>query len=357
MPGQVDSNSPAFWLDGQLHLLNSTGGDPVLSRGADQFQFASGRPVALRLREDHPTWFESVWVDPSGPVFAFYHQEDFSVCPAGLSQPRIGMAISTDHGESFTDLGLVLTSGDAPNCASQNGYFAGGHGDLSVVPDQAGQFFYFFFGNYSGPLETQGVVVARLAMADRYNPAGRAWKYCNGGWTEPGLRGRTTPIFPAYADWQREDTDSFWGPSIHWNTYLQTYVILMNRSCCTSGWPQESIYISYNAELSNPSGWSQPAAILNWWGWYPQVLGLEPGETDSLVGKKARLWIYGESEWEIEFYRPGEASLENEAMPHPETQAPDPDAGPGPDSSPDPAPVPDPDADGDSGPDNPQTDP
>ena len=29
MPSQVDSNSPAWWNEGTLHLLNSTGGGPI----------------------------------------------------------------------------------------------------------------------------------------------------------------------------------------------------------------------------------------------------------------------------------------------------------------------------------------
>ena len=310
MPSQVDSNSPGFWRDGVLHLFNSTGGGPVLSRGADQFQLGFPQKVDLKLQIQWPTWIESVWVDPAGPVFAFYHQEDFGLCPGVLSYPSVGMLVSYDGGESFQDLGIVLSAADAADCSSRNGYFAGGHGDLSVIADAQGEYFYFFFGNYGGPLENQGVAVARLATSDRYNPVGNVWKYHDGGWTQPGLRGLTTPIFPAKVEWQRPDTDSFWGPSIHWNTHLQTYVILMNRSCCETGWPQEGIYVTYNSDLSNPGGWTEPKQFFPGVGWYPQVLGLGPEETDSVIGQRARLWIYGESDWEIEFYPSGTAPPE-----------------------------------------------
>lgn len=67
--------------------------------------------------------------------------------------------------------------------SSQNGYFAGGHGDVSVITDPEGKYFYFFSGNYSGRLETQGVAVAGLALRDRYNPVGNVWKYYQGAWT------------------------------------------------------------------------------------------------------------------------------------------------------------------------------
>ena len=68
------------------------------------------------------------------------------------------------------DLGTVLEA--RPNTLkpeAQNGYFAGGHGDFSVILDQEQRYFYFLFDNYSGPLEHQGVAVARMAFEDRAN--------------------------------------------------------------------------------------------------------------------------------------------------------------------------------------------
>jgi hypothetical protein len=41
-------------------------------------------------------------------------------------------------------------------------------------------------------------------------------------------------------------------------------------------------------------------------GYYPQVIGLREGETDSLAGSIARLYIHGISNWELLFYGPGE---------------------------------------------------
>ncbi|MGQ9919529.1 MAG: hypothetical protein ACUVS7_19205, partial [Bryobacteraceae bacterium] len=85
------------------------------------------------------------------------------------------------------------------------------------------------------------------------------YKYYNGGWEEPGLGGRLTPIFPAVVPWNRENTDAFWGPSVHWNTALNRYVALMSHACCKPGWPQEGIYISFNPDLSDPAGWTDGA--------------------------------------------------------------------------------------------------
>lgn len=298
LPGVADSNSPSFWRDGRFHIYTSNG-TPSISAGDSQNGPFQTTEVALD-RDDHlPMWIESVWQEGDGAVFAWYHHERVGVCP-GLTVPRIGALVSTDGGMSFRDLGVVLESGEPANCDARNGFFAGGHGDFSVAAARDG-YFYFFFGVYDGPAGAQGVSVARMAMGDRWNPVGAAWKYFDGSWSEPGLGGRVSPVFPARAGWEQPDTDSFWGPSVHWNTHLEAFVMLLNRSCCAPGWPQEAIYISANRDVSDPSGWSEPAQLIGAGSWYPQVIGTGPGETDSVAGRTARLYVFGESNLEIEF--------------------------------------------------------
>lgn len=111
----------------------------------------------------------------------------------------------------------------------------------------------------------------------------------------------------------KENTDSFWGPSVHWNTHLEAYVVLMNRSCCTTGFPQEGIYAAFNSDLSKPTGWTKPKKILGDVGWYPQVLGLGAGETDSVAGKEARLYVNGQSRWKVTFRKPRPSASESSA--------------------------------------------
>ncbi len=305
MPSQVDSNSPAYWKDGEFHLLNSTGAGPVRSTGADQFHLGEPDSIPVSRINPWPLWMEAVWVDPTGVVLGWYHTEHWGVCPGtSLAVPQIGAAISYDGGNSFQDLGAILTSGDPINCYAQNGYFAGGNGDVSVILDRQRDYFYILFTNYAGPLESQGVAIARMPFWSRFNPAGTVMKYYAGGWTEPGLKGRVTPIFPAKASWMNANTDSFWGPAIHWNTYLESFVVLLNRSCCSPGFPQTAIYAAFNPDLSNPGGWTTPKAILKDTGWYPQVLGTGSQGTDKQANRVARLYIYGHSHWEIVFEKP-----------------------------------------------------
>lgn len=304
LPAPVDSNSPVFWSsDGRINVLTSTG-TTLLSRGRDQFLYDNETEQVFIDSPHAGIWIEAAWQDDDGTLFAWYHHEPGGVCPDGkLTAPMIGALISEDEGRTFRDLGIVLASGDPADCKAENGYFAGGHGDFSVIFDEATNHFYFLFSNYAGA--AQGVTMARMAFEHRYDPVGAVSKYFEGAWTEPGVGGRVSAVLPAAKTWEHADADSFWGPSIHWNTYLNKWVVLLNRSCCKPMWPQEGIYVSYVTSLEDPASWSKPQKILSdigfGPGFYPQVLGLGAGETDRLAGQQSRLYIHGVSHWELVF--------------------------------------------------------
>jgi hypothetical protein len=183
-------------------------------------------------------------------------------------------------------------------------YFAGGHGDFSVLYDAATRHFYFYFTTYNQQPEEQGLGIARLAYQARYNPVGNVWKWDGAAWREPGRLGRVKPIFPPASDWHQPEVDAYWGPALHYNTYLRQYVMLLNRAS-NPEWAAEGIYISFNRDLSNPNGWSAPQRLplemdspaLA----YPQVIGLEANGTDKIAGQVARLFLLGQSNWEIVF--------------------------------------------------------
>ncbi len=272
-------------------------------------------------------WIESVWQDQDGTLYGWYHHERLNVCgDSNLTEPRIGALVSYDGGYSFRDLGIVLESGDALDCNSKNGFFAGGNGDFSVILDREQNYFYFLFDNYAGELASQGVAIARMPFEERNHPIGAVRKYFEGDWSEPGLGGRVTPVFQTAVAWQNAETDSFWGPSIHWNSYLEQFVVLLNRTCCEPEWPQEGIYLTLNPDLSNPAGWITPLKLMNRddfdGQYYPQVIGTGPGETDTLAGQVARLYVRGSSAWEIVFHK--EAELPVPQPPVPEPPSPEP---------------------------------
>ncbi len=317
--GETDSNSPAHWDGDTLYVFNSAG-HPWRSSGPDVFRLGMSY---LRVVFDKPAhggrWLECTWKDPGGILYGWYHNEPPGVCPEvpRLTAPRIGAARSADNGASWEDLGIVLEAPPGLRCDTENRYFAGGNGDFSAIPDLERAYVYFFVSTY-GDFAEQGIAVARMRYADLDRPAGNVWKWHRGNWSEPGLGGRLTPIFPAKVDWHRKDADAFWGPSVHYNSHLERYVLLLNRTM-DSDWNQEGIYVSFNRDLSRPEGWSEPRKVLDRaqlldglkleTPWYPQVIGLDAAkkETDKLAGRAARLFVRGRSPWEILFLRPSEA--------------------------------------------------
>jgi len=314
-PGETDCNSPAHWDGSTLYVFNSAG-QPWRSSGTDLFHLTkSYQACRYDTTAAGGRWIECTWKSDDA-LYGWYHHEPAGICPGAhpqspkmnLTAPKIGAVKSTDNGATWQDLGVVL---EAPpgtlKCDTKNYYFAGGNGDFSIMLDSKKEFLYFFFSTYAGDLSAQGVSVARMRWDQRDRPAGKVLKWNHGRWEEPGLGGHVTPIFPASKDWHGIDADAFWGPSIHWNTHLQRYVILLNRAK-DANWTQEGIYISYNSNLSNPQGWTPPQKILEAPGWYPQVIGLNQSqhETDKLCGRAARLFVRGQSRWEIFFLKPVE---------------------------------------------------
>lgn len=314
MPGDIDCSSPAHWDGEAMYMFYSTG-HPFRSSGPDLFHL--GRP-SKRVTFDNEVgwtmggrWIESTHKAADGRLYMWYHNEP--PLASGRTAPRIGQMVSMDNGLTWRDLGIILeTPAGSNNLDSANKYFVGGNGDFAVIADRNDQYLYFFMSTYHKDMSEQGVAVARMRYEDRDAPKGKVAKRHQGRWDEPGIGGHITPIFPATVDWHRPDADAFWGPSVHWNTHLNAWVMLLNRAK-DKDWTQEGIYVSFNAGLSDPTGWTKPvkildAAVLEKSKWYPQVVGTDAAkhETDKLAGKTARLFVAGLSKWEIVFVKANE---------------------------------------------------
>jgi hypothetical protein len=311
LPGPCDGNSPLVWLNRRLHLFTSNGATPKVSTADSHLDEWHTREIGFTNLKDKTVWIEAAWVDDDGTILGWYHHEPWGMYEDSLlTAPKIGAVISEDGGRTFTDLGIILETGDPLDDQAQNGYFTGGHGDFTVILDRERKHFYFLFTNYNGPEDRQGVVMARLHFEDRYEPVGKVHKYFNGGWNEPGLGGRTTPVLPVTRAWGYSDVQSFWGPAVHWNTYLNCFVILLNRTNGEPGWSQDGIYVCFTHELDRPASWTKPVKLIDGadlphrGAFYPQIIGLERNGSDTLAGRIARLYLHGVSSWEIEFILP-----------------------------------------------------
>ncbi len=331
-PNDTDSNSPAVWeiLDGTwtLSLFNSVAGWAAVSRGTSLKKLAD--QGAIRFEGAAPLggmWFESM-VRDADAWYGFYHNErEHIVCEgSGKVWPRIGLARSEDRGATWQDLGPVIeTPAWSVTCDTSNHYFVGGVGDFSVALDADRNYAYLYYTQYVEAADAVGVSVARLAWADRDQPAGRADIWSDGVWlppaasADPGEEANEQVIDPAASPWdfplatpflravnrwddERAGVDVFWGPSIHWNASLETYVMLLNQATSNT-WEQGGVYVSFNDRLDAPTEWSAPALVTRGGSWYPQVIGLDPAGTDAYSGAVARFFMAGKSEHLIIFGR------------------------------------------------------
>ena len=325
LTGRVDSNSPAVWdrQDGRnvFHVFTSFAGLPSLAVGTDLVRMGTAQPVTLEGFAGGGYWLEAVVQDVDDTLYGYYHNERAATECGDATRvvPRVGAARSTDRGRSWQNLGVLIESARGTfDCSTTNKYFVGGVGDLSVMLDRDSKDLYIYFSEYSRQVSSQGVGVARLLWADRDEPVGKVSIWRDGIWQSPRkmrqiredgtpvvrfLYPSATPLFPTRDSWHDDNTstDAFWGPSIHWNTYLPQYVMLLNRAK-NSEFDQEGIYVSFSPALDDPSRWTAPERIIKGGSWYPQVLGLEAGVgSDKIAGEWARLFLTGRSEYVIQF--------------------------------------------------------
>ena len=169
---------------------------------------------------------------------------------------------------------------------------------------------YFLFSSYGGDLEEQGISFARMRWIDRDRPLDRfsgqslVQKWDGEGWNADGIAGRSVAIMhdAAQVSWTSSDNRGYWGPSVHWNTDLHKFIVLMSRSG-GGNYDPDGIYMTYTTTLDDPLSWAAPKLVIaKDQGWYPQVVG-DPAikGTDKLAGARARYFNRGASRFFIEF--------------------------------------------------------
>lgn len=389
----VDCNMATVWVADTFRIFPGKYGEDPLWGDSRELKYAGGlsvdevfkTPSAAFTEPVMPAnapagtaglhgavWFEALYKDPRDKsertLYALYHNENYPSTlpydettgrgyrdkdwPEGLRGPetktavcRIGIMKSTDGGLHWEDKGIVLEDLQSrlilrPHNTAIN--FAGGVGDPSAVAE--GDYLYIFFGEYGYPgnyraatynasdeWASQCISIARIALADLDNAAGKAKRWdgqkFNAAFDTAGRPVAALQVAPAEGGGPASSPTAkyYWGPSVSWNNYLQCWVMLMAKAEGPS-WKGSSIYISFNANKTLGNGnhsqqWSVPQLLLNRPGhilWYPSLQPVNEGADKSKkytsvnLGQRARLFfkdMEGEkseylSEYMIEFKKP-----------------------------------------------------
>ena len=342
-------------LWGEAHDLKFASGgtvDEVFKKAAAEFtepHLPLNAPI--RNRGLHgAVWFETLFKDPkdasSKTLYALYHNENYPSTlpydsatgvgyldvkwPQGLKGPetktavcRIGIMKSTDGGHSWEDKGIILQDYQSrmilrPYNTGIN--FAGGVGDPSAVAN--GDYLYVFFGEYGYPhtydsatynrnVEWKGqcISIGRIKLSDLDNPVGKAKRWDGKGFNAPAdsagvpVASLQIPIAEGGGPASSPTAKYYWGPSVSWNNYLHSWVMLMAKAEGPS-WKGSSIYISFNTHEDlgkgdNSQQWSSPKLFLNKPGhtvWYPSLQPVNTEDDKSKhytslnLGQRARLF-------------------------------------------------------------------
>lgn len=133
---------------------------------------------------------------PLGELLAFYHaedQEEMKTVGSGIPgfYCRVALAVSKDGGRTFEKRGPIL-SGQLPK--NPGGRGDQGDGEPWVLEEPKGEFLYAYYTSHEH-IDGRGaeICMARCPMANAMRPG--AWKkFHEGGFTEPGLGGKDTPV-------------------------------------------------------------------------------------------------------------------------------------------------------------------
>jgi hypothetical protein len=368
-PGKYGED-PLWGYSNELKFADGRNVDEVFNRKFKEFTPPSMPPnvAPTQLGLHGAVWFETIYQDKNDrsgkTLYALYHNENYPQTypfnkttgkgyidykwPEGLTGKttaaavcRIGIMKSINGGHSWENKGIILEDNQERMILKPHNNsvtFAGGVGDPSAVA--SGEYLYIFYGEYGYPDKYdsvkydsqkehagQCVSMARIKLSDLDQPAGKAKRWDGNNYTIAydgiGKPIQSLQIPNTEGGGPTSDFKSkyYWGPSVSWNSYLNSWVMLMAKSEGPS-WKGSSIYISFNNNeiLDDYSSqqWSKPQLILTKPGstiWYP---ALQPiGDVNAVakklttfnLGEKARLFYKDQtkdtavyiSEYEIQF--------------------------------------------------------
>ncbi len=192
----------------------------------------------------------------------------------------LGLAISSDQGLHWTDIGEVIRYNMPFSYKGQSAPGAIGDPPLVISPD--GKYFYIYFGDWLKTGATTNTSIARAPIAEVLQDAfggsvhfaAPFQKYYNGKWNERGIGGVSTDLIP--------EAHYGGGNNVAYDTYLHRYLMLNS----------DSQNYSY-AESVDGLRWTN-TIFLGMLGDYPNVAGysgpIGTGDDPSILGKEFYLY-------------------------------------------------------------------
>lgn len=118
---------------------------------------------------------------------------------------QVALATSTDKGLTWKYEGLIVAPYD-PKGGTQEAHVS--EGDFYLHVDKQHGYFYLYCMRYAPVAPQTRHFVARCAITNRMAP-GKWTKFYNGGWTEPALGGKSSPVNAYF---------------VMYNTFLKKYI-------------------------------------------------------------------------------------------------------------------------------------
>jgi hypothetical protein len=139
------------------------------------------RPGSSGTVDSCGQWIQHV-ESAGGKLLGFVHDETACNYSAGQTHKSMSLAVSTDYGLTWKNLGQIITGKDGPTLGRNSG-----EGDCTVFNGQDGYYY-----QYCGRPHDGAVIVARAPVS---NPGPGQWKkYFQGQWDQPGLGGDATSL-------------------------------------------------------------------------------------------------------------------------------------------------------------------
>jgi hypothetical protein len=181
-------------------------------------------------------WIPNIYRTSTGGLLAFAHIEKAD--PATTGWWAIGLAYSTDQGNTFTKLGYIVT---------HEVHDTGPNINIGGVPYVIKDGYFYIYYDEKAEHVARAPVADVLAAAEQGNVSD--WrKYFNGGWAEPGLSGRASPILPA-----RPITAYLTHGDAAYSTYLDKFLLISYNQDVGKG--------IYFAMSKDPTKYDEPAWI------------------------------------------------------------------------------------------------